>query len=232
MQPIPADLAAIPSTVASGVVIDYRDGYQLENNDYGSSGYRHLLAVHSQAGKSPIGWRWAYPDPSGSVMAYPEVRKGKKPWTDTGNDPDYPRKVKDSYSVAADLVYRCDGEGSYNVAFDMWITSTKRAIFEEIVAEVMVWLQADGSKATPAGEHKPTYTDPLFVSKPTTERPWTLLTFMASSTDAIVELGTYLQTLTTMELIDPEHYLASVEFGTEIWDGSGWLALDRLDITL
>ena len=53
----------------------------------------------------------------------PEVMFGKKPWSSTSTHPSMPLKAVDVESFIVDFDLEMEAEGSYNLAFEFWVTS-------------------------------------------------------------------------------------------------------------
>lgn len=221
--------------------IYWRDRLNVEYNDwgmrnvFGATGQQ--IVYHSKNGAEPpiCGWSWDYSNPGNSVLAYPEVICGKKPWHGGSTHDSFPLSLLQARDLTVDISAEttADPAGSWNNALDAWIVRDHKAEVPDIAAEVMVWIARGGDKAVPAGRFlaeggihrgggdRPEYG--LYSADATEDRPWPVFTFVRTTPIDVVTipLGLLLGDLASRELLDRSHFLASVEFGTEIWEGRG-----------
>ena len=97
-----------------------------------------------------FGWYWNRDDPKpkagfGSVQPiYPDVRIGGNP-PEKSTSPYFPIVLADlkSLQLGTTYSYQTNPTGTYDLAYDMFISDTNRAqSMREIKAEVMIWLMA------------------------------------------------------------------------------------------
>ena len=95
------------------------------------------------------GWRWRWPTRRGQVKAYPELIYGHKPWHPRSTTPELPRRIDAIEALEVDYEAYLTVEGTYNLAFDFWITRDDPPSVSGISHEVMIWLDHD---FRPAGQ--------------------------------------------------------------------------------
>jgi Glycosyl hydrolase family 12 len=236
-----------PGKYAAGTSYECQSGYttadgpyRYENNQWGSDKARgrfeQCLLKRSVNGKQERGWTWNFPGTDPSVFSYPEIVYGWKPWTG-GNttDPHLPVRVSDVRHLA--IVYEVESQitGSYNLAPEIWLINRNvkrgQAAPSAITAEIMFWMDAGGA-AQPGGS---------IVSRPTIDgvvyelwklngagnkgngSGWTLISFKSPTPQlkGTINIESFLRQLVADNLINPEHYVASIEFGNEVSGGRG-----------
>jgi Glycosyl hydrolase family 12 len=215
--------------------------YRYENNQWGSGKaqgpFEQCLLKRTVNGKTQRGWTWNFPGTDPTVFSYPEIIFGWKPWTGgKTTHPALPTRVGDFAKLT--LVYEVESQitGSYNLAPEVWIVNRRVAKGEaspkSITAEVMFWVDSGGI-AQPGGSlvgspvvNGETYE--LWVQNGAngsgaSEASWRLISFkwpkpqLAGS----IDIPAFLRVLVDEKLIDPQHYIATVEFGNEVTGGTG-----------
>ncbi len=225
--------------------------YTYENNEWGSgkehSSYEQCLLERSVNGETERGWSWIWPGTDPSVFAYPEIIFGWKPWTGgPSSDPRFPLKLSSMQHLTIQYAVETEADGSYNLAPEVWIIKSRSSAGEPnprlITAEIMFWMEAAGA-ARPAGD----VVDHVVVGGIDYELwqkdgagdngagGWRLLSFKTPTTQraGTVPVDELLRHLLKKALIDPNQYLATVEFGNEISGGSGttWVKKFAVDVS-
>ncbi|MFW2831100.1 GH12 family glycosyl hydrolase domain-containing protein [Sphingomonas sp. ID0503] len=180
---------------------------------------------------------WTFPAASAGsniIRAYPEVTFGDSPYRSHDNHNDgglFPVQVGKLRELIAD--YSVDFGGNiagFNVAYDIWFTDVPGGKKKDVSNEIMVWVHKGG--VVPFGTLLGTYTDGDFSAQ-----VYHKGTYTAFVTDQDMPSGK----LNIMGLIDylkghgymtDSEYLASVELGSEIVSGSGWLSIENLDLKM
>jgi hypothetical protein len=251
-----ASNVSAPGKLAPGVTSHCRNGYarlvgayRYENNQWGRDkargGSEQCLLERERAGKTEYGWTWHWPGEAPSVYAYPEIIWGWKPWTGgASTDARFPRRVADVERLALHYAVQTDAVGSYNLAPEVWLTRRKDSSGkpnpELITTEIMFWLDYAGI-ARPAGE---------IIDEPTIDGVryelwkmddmgntgggvgWRIYSFKRAD---IVRAGTlnvheFLRYMTARNQINPNDFVASVEFGNEIVGGRGTTWVERFEV--
>ncbi len=250
--------AGAPGKQAPGATADcriwstYFDGpYKYENNQWGSDksagGFEQCLLTRQVAGRTEHGWTWYWPGFDPSVFAYPQIMFGWKPWSGgTPTDPRFPMRVKDVQHVVLQYAVETTASGSYNLAPEIWLIDKGEWSSSPnpglITTEVMFWMDYQG-KAQPAGSivDRPTLGGVQYelwkmdnIGDKGDGTGWTILTFKSPKVQptGTIEIHTLLKYLVDAGQANPDHYVASIEFGNEIMGGSGvtWVKDFEVDV--
>jgi hypothetical protein len=248
--------AGAPGKVLSGVSANclawssYQDGpYKYENNQWGrdkaQGKFEQCLLKRESGGRAQYGWTWSWPGFDPTVFAYPEIVFGWKPWTG-GNpsDPRFPLRVADVRQLALHYDVETEATGKYNLAPEIWLTKSGKWTAEpqpkSITTEIMFWMDFTAD-VHPAGSiiDTPTLDGVTYelwkmdnIGKETNGTGWALLSFKRPTTQRRGTLGidTPLKHLVDKKLVDPDHYLASIEFGNEVVGGMGTTWVKRFEV--
>lgn len=197
-------------------------------------------------GKVQYGWRWQWPRGSGEVKAYPEVIYGHKPWFTSSTTGNLPRLISniDELSVAYDV--EMQARGRYNLAFDIWVTNSDTPTPATLTHEIMIWV----GERTRAWEPSPGHlakrvtiggaTYDLYI-RPHAE--WlkehgaldvAYIAFNAHTArlSGSIDVREFLDYLTDNGHLPADGYVASVELGNEIMNGTGELWLKSYEISV
>jgi len=131
-------------------------------------------------------------------------------------------------------------EGEFNLAFDLWITANATAQPADIRYELMIW--EDAHAIEPFGEYVGAVNTSngryaLYRGEPDWEpegTEWTYLAFLRTEgrVNGSVSIDELLNYLIEQKIITGEHYLSSIEFGTEVGNSKGYAVLKQFDIHL
>jgi len=200
-----------------------RGEYLLENNVWGDK----AADVCSFVGDDFFGWFWTKRFSTTGKPIYPEVIYGKKPWLKKSTTELLPSKIKRVRSLIVEVDYETIALGEYNVLIDVWITKFSAARPEVITHEIGIYLKYQktiekcGETVEIDGHlycHK--------VSKP----KWTFHQFILIDEDEPEKID--IMDFIKRAGISRELYIASVEFGNEVWHGNGVTIVKTLNITL
>ncbi len=188
-----------------------------------------------------FGWRWSYPGAAKTVMGYPEVIYGWKPWYPASTTEKLPIRLDkiDSIQVSYAVEY-LDIKGTYNLAFDNWLSSSDLVNPGNAIFELMIW--EDAGSLTPFGQYQgdvvtQSGTYAFYQGEPDWEPAgsnWTYLAFvrLEERQQGTVHLEDFIDYLIAQEIVSPEVYLASIEFGNEIGPGSGTTFVKAFEVTV
>ncbi len=241
--------AGVTSQCANGYAV--ADGpYRYENNQWGSGKaqgpFEQCLLKRTVDGKQQRGWSWSFPGTDASVFSYPEVIFGWKPWTGgKTTDAHLPTRVGDFKKLT--LVYDVESQttGSYNLAPEVWIIDRNvrngPPAPSAITAEVMFWIDSGGvarpggsSVANPVvnGEAYELWQQDGAAGDASSGARWRLLSFKRAipQLHGVIDIPAFMRVLVDQKLIDPNHYIATVEFGNEVSGGTGTTWIKQLEI--
>lgn len=250
--------ASAPGTALAGVTKHctpwatiVRGPYKYENNVWGSNkakgAYEQCLLEKQAGGRNIVGWTWSWPGRDPSVFAYPEIIFGWKPWSGgRTSDPRFPMRVGDVKELTLRYDVETEATGAYNLAPEIWLTRSGRAQHEPnpktITTEIMFWMDY-ASGARPAGSVVGTpsidgVTYELWKEDSIGDKGdgtgWLLYSFMSPKIQrqGTISVHTLLRYLIDKELVSPDEFVASVEFGNEIVSGSGTTWVNHFEIAV
>ena len=179
------------------------------------------------------------------MFAYPEIEFGWKPWSGgKSTDARFPLKVSALPHLALNYEVETQANGSYDLAPEVWLIDSpggsQAADPKSITTEVMFWMDY-AAGARPAGQVIETVTlDGLAyelwkednIGVAANGKGWRLLSFKSPTIrhQGTISIDTLLKHLVALKLVNPEDYLASVEFGNEVMGGSGTTWVKRFDV--
>ena len=226
-------------------------GFVYENNvwNQGTIKREHRLQCLLKRvvdGEVQYGWRWQWPRGSGEVKAYPEVIYGHKPWFTSSTTANLPRRIStlDELSVAYDV--EMQARGRYNLAFDIWVTSSDRPTPSAITHEIMIWVGERARAWEPSPGHRVKRVAIGGATYDLTIRPhaeWlkehgapkvAYIAFNArtAQVSGSIDVKEFLDYLTDHGHLPAEGYVASVELGNEVMHGAGEVWLKSYEISV
>jgi hypothetical protein len=248
--------APAPGKSASGVKAQcdafatQSDGpYRYENNTWGSDKakgpWEQCLLERTSSGKTERGWTWNFPGFDPSVFSYPEIIFGWKPWSGgASSDARFPIKVADVKTLVMHYEVETQASGNYNLAPEVWLTRSRgsgAANPQLLSAEIMFWVETAGG-ARPAGSviERPTIAGQSYelwkldgaAGDGKSGTSWQLFSLKSPSTQrkGSIAIDQVLRYMVGQKLIDPEHWVSSIEFGNEVSGGTGTTWVKRLAI--
>ena len=197
--------------------------YLVENNVWGQgniSNYSQCIYVTTD---SSFGWNWDWPNQGYNVKSYPEVIYGRKPWSTASTHPSLPSRIEniETFTVTFDITMVAGG--SYNLAFEFWVTADSMSGGSGITTEVMIW--TDNNILLPAGNVLTTTTidgtgyDLYYFDM----ENWSYYAFLSNSSiyTGTLNVHYFINYLIGSGYLDPSQYLASFEMGNEVVYGAG-----------
>ncbi len=210
-------------------------GLMLENNQWGRvrNGASGDQCVWYDADSGQFGWRWNWRNANGGrVTGYPEVMHGHKPWSRR----ETLGRIDETRALSVDYAFETVADGSWNAAFEMWLTRGAVAHESEIAAEIMVWVARDG-----AGSLRPcggsairTWSDrglSLYQERRPQGAPIFSFVLDRPEFEGCIDLRWYLDVLMQWSRVSGSDHICAVEFGNEAVDGSGSTTVRRFDVT-
>jgi hypothetical protein len=211
--------------------------FLLVNNVWGKedlTGYSQSIGIADDPEACRFRWSWDWPRTSdGSVRAYPEIIYGWKPWNPASTTPSLPVQLSALEELEIELTYITQADGRFNTAFDLWLTSTNPPTGETITREIMIWVGE--AQMIPGGSRVASLEiDGIPYSLYKVQWDWTYLAFIQESEQAtaIIPIADLLRYLVDNQHVQPDEYLASIEFGNEIVYGSGQTQVDEFNVAI
>ena len=248
-----AQSAVAPGKEAPGVSAHCATGaalvvgpYKYDNNQWGREKapgpFEQCLLERTVGQTRELGWTWNWPGTDPSVFAYPEIIFGLKPWGGGSGDPRFPMKVAEVERLVVHFDVETNATGSYNLAPELWLINSGEPSGNPrtITAEIMFWMEHTGS-ASPAGSivERPTYDGieyELWKMENMGDRGdgkgWLYYALKSPVTQrkGSIAMHAILAKMAKAGQINPEHYVAGVEFGNEIIGGTGTTWVKRFDV--
>ncbi|MFH1278473.1 MAG: hypothetical protein ABIK65_08855 [Candidatus Eisenbacteria bacterium] len=212
--------------------------YGLLNNKHGEhrlvEGDVYEQCIRREAGGFPVSWRWKLDTDEPYVKGFPQIYYGRHLWTEATAADLFPARIDriDSLVVRHDVLLKV--EGTFNLAFDLWVTADDTPAPEERTHEIMIWLDGnipvDGDRIEEVviggdpydfyrWEHRSGHMFLMFVARD--PRP-------SGTTD----LGGFLRYLRGNGDLSADGYLAVIELGTEMWDGNGSITVNDFEVSM
>ena len=209
--------------------------YLVENNVWGQGNITDFTQCIYRTGSGDsihFGWNWDWPIGNSDVKAYPEVIFGKKPWSSSSTNAALPIKIQnlDEFYVAYDL--DMVATGSYNLAFEFWVTTDSMSSETGITTEVMIWM--DNNLIGPAGNIIGTVTFDGFdyYLYQANWDSWTYFAFISAEPQYSGVLGVhhFVDHLVSRGMLDSDEYFADFELGNEVVYGTGQTDIQQYEI--
>ena len=216
-------------------------GLVYQNNVWGKgdiADYEQCLLTRSVDGVVEYGWRWEWPKGTGHVKAYPQVIYGHKPWNAASTTSILPARIKSIKELSIAYAVEMSAQGTYNLAYDIWLTSSNPPTPDTITHELMIWMDRTfeaQSRKYLAGQVVvddivyDLYLRPNF--HPASGAGYIAFVSREPRFSGVVDVVALLGYLVEHDHISADHYVASVELGNEVIDGTGELWLQRFQVT-
>lgn len=231
-QTAPAQtLASEPRCGAFDDVVEAR--YWVNNNLWGQdSGSGTQCVQVTSTGADPLAWstNWNWTGQSNGVKSFASSVLGWN-WGVKIPDTGLPVQLSANRSLPTTWDYRItlEGEGTMNVAYDLWLHEIPDPTFaDNPTDEIMIWTSRAGG-AGPIGQLQTTVdiagtTWELHVGN----NGWNVFSFIRTeNTESVsMDLRDFLNDLIARGLVPDSKFLTSVQAGTEVFIGAG-----RLDTT-
>jgi hypothetical protein len=220
---------ALPVATGSG-------NYIVKNNNYGgqaeclsnaNGGANFTVTSSSASNASPQ-----------APAAYAEIFRGCH-WGFCTSNSGLPLQVSSLGNPRTSWSTTQGASGEWDAAYDIWFNQTSTTSGQPNGAELMIWLNSNGTPAIPAGS--PTVTINgiryYFIESLRTSGTvsWPLLSYIRVNPGAtsVSKLGinNFVQESVTRGYIQPSMYLISVEAGFEIWNGGIGLETKSFSLT-
>ncbi|MBY9077117.1 glycoside hydrolase [Paenibacillus sp. HN-1] len=217
--------------------------YYISNNTWGSanagSGWWESIYYNSD---TDLGWTWDWKDTDPySVKGYPSIVSGWH-WTQgyTTNS-GFPTRIWDNKNINTSVSYSLSATGTYNAAYDIWVHDTDAATYNtRPTDEIMIWL--NNTNAGPIGSYVETVTIggaswnlyKGWLSDSSTTG-WNVFSYVRTSntSSATLNIRDFTNHLVyTKYWMSNSKFISSVEFGSEIFIGSGNLNISNYSVNV
>lgn len=215
-------------------------------NIWNPSGQTEAVCVEALGGDAapsstnPWVFDWELPTDHADIIAYPSVVIGQRPWDEAPTNP-----VSTQLSAAAvdiSYAYTVDATGTYSASTSTWILNQPESAEENIVAEVMIWVENTdqipggalvSSGLTINGAVWDLWADAAVVTAGGGSRGWDYFAFIRSSPQrsGSLSINDFTDYLISQGWLQSDDYMASLEFGFEVSDGTGTANLTSLSST-
>ena len=197
--------------------------YILENNVWGQGDITNYSQCIFLVENGHFGWKWDWPNEGSHVKSYPEVMFGKKPWSSSSTHSSMPLQVQNVESFIVEFDLEMQASGSYNLAFEFWVTSDSLSNETGIVREVMIWTAGEGIMA--AGNHISTpYFDGYFYKLYKAQFDnWIYYAFVSDEDqfEGTLHIHNFINYMSSQNHLGSGEYIANFELGNEVVHGSG-----------
>ena len=225
----------------------YFSDYKIINNIWGTDILNQNIYVSNDDGTYtfPAGWEWNWTMSNSSILSYPAIAYGQRPWDSTSTTPNLPVMVSNIKTL--DVDYKVDIQSSkrHNLAFDIWLVSSLSGdLASNRTHEIMIWTdrQQIGGDFVPIGYPNITGT---FTSNGITydiyegmNGNFKVISFLRQNADdtdlgrdETIKVQEFVQYLLNSSKISGSLYLIDLEFGTEIMEGTGSAVFSNFDVT-
>lgn len=244
--------AATSSVASDKIYFGYNNKYYLFNNMWGSkaagSGYQQTIYMNKYYNSNSAcilgsNWNWPVGSSTYSVKAYPSIVYGWHWTSGYGTGTSLPVRLSDNYNVNTSVTYSLKSTGTYNAAYDLWFHDTNSATWSsKPTDELMIWL--NNTNAGPAGSYVETATiggtswkvyKGWITSNSATGEGWNVYSFVRSSNTSSTTLN--IKNFTDYIVMNKgwmssSKYLSSVEFGNEIFWGTGGMYITKYSVSV
>ena len=208
--------------------------YIIENNVWGQGSIDNYSQCIYVINNSTFGWNWDWPNEGSHVKSYPEVMFGKKPWSSSSTHPSMPLKAQNVESFVVNFDLQMEASGSYNLAFEFWVTSDSLSDENGITTEVMIWTAGEELQA--AGEHISTpYFDGYFYKLYRAEfENWIYYAFVSEEDQfqGALQIHNFINYMVSIGHLNPDEYVANFEMGNEVVYGSGQTDINSYSVSV
>lgn len=207
--------------------------------------FEQCVLRRGAAGQEQFGWTWTWPGFEPEGYGFPEVIFGWKPWSGASTDARLPIPLSALKELSLRYAVSSESSGKISLSAAVWLTSSGQATAPNPLAiadEIAIWLDYP-EDATPTGERSGSLAVDgvdyeLFHAPNHGDRGngqgWDLYYLKGPSRrlQGTLKLERFLAALQGKQLISPEHFVASVEFGNELMSGSGTTWVNDFDVVV
>jgi len=243
LLPTPTSTSSIPMNCEEWALVN-RGNFQAQNNTWGKgsiTNWSQCVGIEMKEDGTLDGrWTWDWPGLGSNVKAYPEIVFGQKPGSAT-TAPQLPRKINELGELTVSYDVTSTHTGGGNLAFDIWLTDTDNPSnwgVPPITHEIMIWLEAYGGMVPGGSFFERVSIDGsdyyVFVGNNWGDG-WRYLAFNQITPQlgqGSLNISNFTSYLVEKKLVTGEEYLASLEFGNEVTNGTGVTILNNYTISI
>lgn len=221
-------------------------------NENAAGDYNWQQCLEQKPGIDPFiyGWSWDWPRISRHIFAYPQIKLGSSPWDPLPKmDARFPIKIEQLEKMVISHDLSINAVGDYNVATSMWLTHSPNIGDKPnksiIAAEIMFWTFETQGHMAPAGRQIGSVVQDeqewiVWLSENwgdasgENENSWVYLTFQATNPKLVnsFDASLLLNHPLVSDLDLNRYYIADVELGTEIMQGSGLVWVNDFSVDI
>ncbi len=213
--------------------------YVVENNTWNTSAVRPgsvwRQSVFADPATDAMGWRWDFSGQDDTIKSFPEIIYGKKAFAAyASTTPRLPMPL-DRARFRLEYDYAARAAGTYNTSTDITFTDSAQAGEKNVRAKLMIWFDhqnmpffnpAQVTRAVIAGRPHRVFID---RNHDDADGKWIYIALLPDDLPASGELNLreYFEYLRSAGVLQPGWFLASIEIGSEIANGSGEITFRR-----
>lgn len=193
-----------------------------------------------------MNWDWNADPSNTSVLAYPEISVGYKPWDDPSHGTtSLSSRIRDirAFAVTHDLAISGDID-KFNVSYDLWLTNKPLGDESTITTELMIWTHKGGPDdfgSAQVGTYKQggvtfdivTYAN---FGDPSGEtgNHWRYIALVPQTDllDKTIDVKAVFNEMMRLGYVSEMDYLTGYELGAEITGGTGGLTVNDISYNL
>ena len=206
--------------------------YLIENNVWGQGNIDNYSQCIYTTTDSVFGWNWDWPAIGTNVKAYPEIIFGKKPWSNSSTNNVLPIRLNNIETFEVSFDIESEASGSYNLAFEFWVTADSMSNQNEITTEVMIW--TSNNLLEPAGNQiSVVFVDGYYYNLFKADFDnWVYYAFISNDDqfNGTLNIDNFINYMVSIGHLNPNEYLASFELGNEIVYGEGQTNINHYSI--
>ena len=238
--PAPAPATTFTTCARDGRFVEGQ--YAFANNIWGVGAnwdpvpnYSQCATVRKVADTLAADLTWSFATGQGRVKTFPHLSHGWDDNTARSANPAFPLSLATRRSVFADFAITGVPTGTYNAAFDIWISSSTRPSPATYTHEILLYLH--GRDTFPAGTPKETVKiggqEFDFYDGSVNTGTWRFVVFFpkAPILSGRFDLADFLDFMVSRGVLTRTGYLSTIHLGYEIVDGQSAGSIGTFRIT-
>lgn len=229
----------IPVTVPAQSTCSKNAVTPLENGLYNFQMNENDSSLQECATINGVGFTLATADfknaTNGPAAAYTSIYQGCHWGACTSSSNPFPIQMSNLASASTSVSFTQPSGYNDDAAYDIWFNLTSTTSGQPNGAEVMIWLNHQGT-IQPFGSKTATTTIDgaqydVWIGK---QSSWKIVSYVASTPVASttnLDLMPFFQDAVARGNLDPSWWLIDVEFGFEIWTGGKGLAISEFNVS-